>query len=144
MHEQAVDFVNDVTHSAENQSLNLHLRETRPDLQNHLAAAQSIERQCRLHDGVGGVVRCASSWRIGIVIGYLIGHARTGALQETTRRAKLTAFLRDQSTRFSLWRRNHSAINRFYAHEWYLIPPQRNPADQSVQIRNNRDVGRKQ
>ena len=45
MHEQAVDFVNDVTHSAENQSLKLHLREARPDLQNHLSTAQSIEQQ---------------------------------------------------------------------------------------------------
>ncbi len=43
MHEQAVALVNDVAHSAEHQSLKLHLRETRPDLQNHLAAAQSIE-----------------------------------------------------------------------------------------------------
>jgi predicted outer membrane protein len=44
MHEQAVDLVNDVTYSADNQSLKLHLREARPDLQNHLTAAQSIER----------------------------------------------------------------------------------------------------
>lgn len=36
MHEQAVDLVNDVAHSADNQSLQLHLREATPDLQNHL------------------------------------------------------------------------------------------------------------
>jgi putative membrane protein len=45
MHEQAVDLVNDVAHSAETQSLKLHLREARLDLQNHLTAAQSIEQQ---------------------------------------------------------------------------------------------------
>ena len=45
MHEQAVDLVNDVAYSAETQSLKLHLREARLDLQNHLTAAQSIEQQ---------------------------------------------------------------------------------------------------
>lgn len=44
MHEQAVDLVTDAAHSVENQSLKLHLREARPDLQNHLATAESIER----------------------------------------------------------------------------------------------------
>ena len=45
MHEQALDLVKDVAESIENQSLKLHLREMRPDLQNHLTAAQSIEQQ---------------------------------------------------------------------------------------------------
>jgi len=45
MHEQAVDLVGDVISSVENHNLKVHLRETRPDLQNHLASAQSIERQ---------------------------------------------------------------------------------------------------
>ena len=45
MHEQAVGLVGDVIGSVENQDLKLHLRETKPDLQNHLVSAQSIERQ---------------------------------------------------------------------------------------------------
>ena len=45
MHEQALDLVKDVAESVENQSLKLHLREMRPDLQNHLTSAQSIEQQ---------------------------------------------------------------------------------------------------
>jgi putative membrane protein len=45
MHEQAVDLVNDAADSVDSPNLKLHLREARPDLQNHLAAAQSIEQQ---------------------------------------------------------------------------------------------------
>ena len=45
MHEQAVDLVNDAADSVDSPNLKLHLREARPDLQNHLAAAQSIDRE---------------------------------------------------------------------------------------------------
>ena len=45
MHEQAVDLVGDVIGSVENQDLKLYLRQTKPDLQNHLVSSQSIERQ---------------------------------------------------------------------------------------------------
>ncbi len=45
MHEQALDLVKDVAESIENQSLKLHLREMRPDLQNHLTSAQSVEQR---------------------------------------------------------------------------------------------------
>ena len=43
MHRQAVDLVKDAATSVDNPNLKLHLREVRPDLQNHLAAAQSLE-----------------------------------------------------------------------------------------------------
>lgn len=45
MHEQAMDLVGEVIGSIENQDLKRHLSETKPDLQNHLVSAQSIERQ---------------------------------------------------------------------------------------------------
>ena len=45
MHEQAVDLVKNAADEADNFSLKKHLRETRPELQNHLASAESIERE---------------------------------------------------------------------------------------------------
>lgn len=45
MHEQALGLVKDAAQSVENQTLKLHLREMRPDLQNHLVSAQSIEQR---------------------------------------------------------------------------------------------------
>ncbi|HWF59407.1 MAG TPA: DUF4142 domain-containing protein [Nitrospira sp.] len=45
MHEQAVNFVRNAADQVENFSLNKHLREAKPELQNHLASAESIERE---------------------------------------------------------------------------------------------------
>lgn len=45
MHEQAIDLMKNAANQVENFSLKKHLREARPDLQNHLALAESIERQ---------------------------------------------------------------------------------------------------
>jgi putative membrane protein len=45
MHEQSVDLVKDAAHSVDHPNLKLQLRQTVPDLQNHLASAQSVERQ---------------------------------------------------------------------------------------------------
>lgn len=45
MHEQSVDLVKNAADSVDNPNLKLHLRQTVPDLQNHLASAQSVERQ---------------------------------------------------------------------------------------------------
>src|SRR6185437_14088212 len=45
MHEQAVSLVRNAADQVENFSLKKHLRETRPDLQNHLASAESIEHE---------------------------------------------------------------------------------------------------
>jgi len=45
MHEQAIDLIRNGADEADNFSLKKHLRETRPELQNHLASAESIERE---------------------------------------------------------------------------------------------------
>lgn len=45
MHEQAINLVKNAANQVENFNLKQHLREARPDLQNHLALAESIELQ---------------------------------------------------------------------------------------------------
>jgi putative membrane protein len=45
MHEQAVKLVERTEDSAENARMKVHLRKTRPDLQSHLAQAQTLQRQ---------------------------------------------------------------------------------------------------
>ncbi len=45
MHEQAVKLAQDTGESSDNARLKQHLMEARPDLQSHLAAAKSVQRQ---------------------------------------------------------------------------------------------------
>ncbi|HEU4684912.1 MAG TPA: DUF4142 domain-containing protein [Nitrospira sp.] len=45
MHEQAVNLVEDTADSAKHSRLREHLRQLRPDLQSHLSAARTLERQ---------------------------------------------------------------------------------------------------
>jgi putative membrane protein len=45
MHKQSVDLVKDAADSVDNPNLKLQLRQAVPDLKNHLASAQSVERQ---------------------------------------------------------------------------------------------------
>lgn len=45
MHEQAIKLAQDTGESAENSRLKQHLMQTRPDLQSHLAATKSVQRQ---------------------------------------------------------------------------------------------------
>lgn len=45
MHRQAIDLVNDVADAVDSPNLKMHLHEAKPELQNHLAAARSVETQ---------------------------------------------------------------------------------------------------